>query len=157
MFSVRTQLMSAIVFVPMGLALAVSVKAQDVPILNPKSDMDVLTCSPGTNCPIWNYGLGDWSKHRVAKVFNHAISERTPRRTVRRGHWRFRFIGLHLADARRHCAGQHDLRSELGGGCTCGLPIYRLRCILDGRKRDTGRRSQSDASGRYPRDRGGPV
>jgi hypothetical protein len=38
MFSVRTRLMSAIVFVHMGLDLAISVKAQEVPIpiLNPK-------------------------------------------------------------------------------------------------------------------------
>jgi hypothetical protein len=45
MFSVKRRLMSAIVFVNMGLALAVSVKAQEVPIpiLNPKFDMDVLT------------------------------------------------------------------------------------------------------------------
>jgi hypothetical protein len=45
MFSVKRRWMSAIVFVNMGLALAVSVKAQEVPIpiLNPKFDMDVLT------------------------------------------------------------------------------------------------------------------
>ena len=60
MFSVRTRLMSAIVFVHMGLALAASVKAQEVPlpILNPKFDMDVLTCSPGTNC--YQYGITGW-------------------------------------------------------------------------------------------------
>jgi hypothetical protein len=52
MFSLRTRVMSAIVFVHMGLALAVSVRAQEVPIpiLNPKFNMDVLTCSPGGGC-----------------------------------------------------------------------------------------------------------
>jgi len=60
MFSVRTRLMSAIVFVHMGLALAVSMKAQEVPIpiLNPKFDMDVLTCSPSSTCA--QHGITGW-------------------------------------------------------------------------------------------------
>jgi hypothetical protein len=60
MFSVTTRLISATVFVHMGLVLAGSAKAQNVPIpvLNPKFETDVLTCGPGSNCD--QYGITGW-------------------------------------------------------------------------------------------------
>jgi hypothetical protein len=73
MFSVRTRLMSAIVFVHMGLALAVSMKAQEVPIpiLNPKFDMDVLTGAPGAS----QYGLTGWIVGPQSGVFKASTTQ----------------------------------------------------------------------------------
>jgi hypothetical protein len=63
MFSLRTRLMSPIVLVHMGLALAVSVKAQEVPIpiLNPKFDMDVLSGSGASQVGITGWVVGPYS------------------------------------------------------------------------------------------------
>ena len=161
MCSVRTRLMSAIVFVHMGLALAVSVRAQEVPIpiLNPKFNMDVLTCCAGWRLrPKWNYWLDSGATKRRAKDVVNAISgHRALHRTVRRGHWQFKRIQLHLADARRNCAGQYDVRSECGGGGACGLCIHRIRCLAAGRKCGTSLRSQSDSGGRHLCNRGRGV
>ena len=73
MFSVRTRLMSAIVFVHMGLALAVSMKAQEVPIpiLNPKFDMDVLPGAPGAS----QFGLTGWVVGPQSGVFKASTTQ----------------------------------------------------------------------------------
>src|SRR5580700_7965316 len=75
MFSVTTRLISATVFVHMGLVLAVSAKAQDVPIpvLNPKFETDVLTCSPGSNCN--QYGITGWTTGPGTGVFKASTTQ----------------------------------------------------------------------------------
>jgi hypothetical protein len=75
MLSVTTRLISATVFVHMGLVLAVSAKAQEVqiPILNPKFETDVLTCSPGSNCN--QYGITGWTTGPGTGVFKASTTQ----------------------------------------------------------------------------------